>query len=52
MRPVGVEKSGDGFIITHKCEECGKTIRQHTDDGDNMDAIIALSVENSFIFGK
>ncbi len=52
MRPVGVEKSGDGFIITHKCEQCGKTIRQHADDGDNMDAIIALSVDNSFIFGK
>ncbi len=52
MRPINVEKSGNGFIITHKCEKCGKTIRQHTNDNDNIDAIIALSVDNSFIFGK
>ena len=52
MRPINVEKSGNGFIITHKCEKCGKTIRQHTNDNDNIDAITALSVDNSFIFGK
>lgn len=52
MRPVSVEKDRNGFIITHKCEKCGKTIRQHTNDNDNMDTIITLSVDNSFIFGK
>ena len=24
MKPISVEKSGDDFIITHKCEKCGK----------------------------
>ena len=52
MRPIAAEKSGDGFIITHRCEKCGKTIRQHTTDADNMDEIIRLSVNNSFIFGN
>lgn len=52
MKPISVEKSGDDFIITHKCEKCGKTIRQHTADGDDMDTIITLSSDNSFIFGK
>lgn len=52
MRPVSVEKDGDRFIITHKCEKCGKVIRQHTNDNDDIDAIISLSVNNSFIFGK
>ena len=36
----------------YKCEKCGKTIRQHTADNDNTDAIIAISADNSFIFGK
>ena len=52
MRPVGIEKTGDKFVITHKCETCGKTIRQHSADNDNTDAIIALMTDNTFIFGK
>lgn len=51
MRPISVETSGSQYIITHKCEACGKTIRQHATDADNMDAIIALAANNKFIFG-
>ena len=52
MAPVAVEKSGDDFIITHKCEKCGKAIRQHAAQNDRIDAIIAISTNDSFIFGK
>ncbi len=52
MRPISAEPSHGGFIITHKCETCGKTIRQHTTDNDNIDVIIALTADSSFIFGK
>ncbi len=52
MAPIAAEKSGEGFIITHKCEKCGKTIRQHAAPEDDIDAIISLSADNSFIFGK
>ena len=52
MAPIAVEKSGEGFIITHKCEKCGKTIRQHTTPEDDIDTIISISANNSFIFGK
>lgn len=52
MKPIAVEKDGEDFIITHKCEKCGKTIRQHAAPNDDMDAIIALSADSSFIFGK
>jgi len=52
MAPVAIEKAGDDFIITHRCEKCGKTIRQHTAPDDDMDTIIALSTNDSFIFGK
>lgn len=52
MRPISVESDGDKFIITHKCEICGKTKRQRSSDNDNIDAIIEISKDNSFIFGK
>jgi len=52
MKPISIEKSGDDFIITHKCEKCGKVIRQHASDDDDMDTIIAISADNSFIFGN
>lgn len=51
MQPISVETSGGQYIITHKCEICGKTIRQRATDADNMDAIIALAANNKFIFG-
>ncbi len=52
MRPISVAPDGDRFIIIHKCERCGKVMRQRTSDNDDIDAIIALSADNSFIFGK
>lgn len=52
MRPVAVMGDGDGYVITHKCEKCGKVIRQHVAPDDNMDKIIAISANNDFIFGK
>lgn len=51
MKPVMVESDGDKFIITHKCEICGKEKRQRTSDADDVDAIIELSRNLSFIYG-
>ena len=51
MPPIAIEADGDRFIITHKCEKCGKIKRQRTADNDNMDAIIQLSQNKKFIFG-
>ena len=52
MKPVSVIPDGERFIITHKCEICGKTKRQRTSDDDNIDAIIEISNNKSFIFGN
>ena len=52
MRPISIEQSGDKFIITHKCEKCGKTIKQHSAENDDIDAIISISSNLDFIFGK
>ncbi len=51
MRPVSVTPDGDRFIITHQCEICGKEKRQRTSDDDDIDTIIELSTNKSFIFG-
>jgi hypothetical protein len=51
MCPISVAPDGARFVITHRCEICGKVKRQRTSDNDDMDAIIALSKNDSFIFG-
>lgn len=52
MRPIAVAPDKDGYIITHKCEKCGKTIKQHSAPNDDIDTIIAISSNPDFIFGK
>ena len=52
MRPIAVAPDKDGYIITHKCEKCGKTINQHTAPDDDIDTIISISANPDFIFGK
>lgn len=52
MKPISVETCKDGFIITHKCEKCGKIKHQHSADDDDMDTIIELSKNPDFIYGK
>ncbi len=52
MKPISATPDGKGFVIIHKCEKCGKTINQHSSDNDDMNAIITLSTNPDFIFGK
>jgi len=52
MKPISVTPDKNGYIITHKCEKCGKTIKQHSSENDDIDAIIAISTNPEFVFGK
>ncbi|MBD5400265.1 RNHCP domain-containing protein [bacterium] len=52
MRPIAAAPASDHFIITHKCETCGKTIRQKSSPDDDTDTIIKISANDDFIFGK
>ena len=52
MKPIEVTPEKDHFIITHQCEKCGKQKRQRTAPDDNIDAIISISTNPDFIFGK
>lgn len=51
MRPIHLETVRDDYIITHKCEKCGKERRQKTADDDDMDEIIRLGANPTFVFG-
>ena len=52
MCPISVKPDKGGFIITHKCEKCGKIINQHSAENDDIDTIISISSNPDFIFGK
>ena len=52
MRPITAAPDGARFVITHKCEKCGKIKRQRTSDNDDIDTIIELRRDTSFLFGK
>lgn len=47
LEPIGVEISNKkGYVIIHKCKECGRIRKNKAADDDNMDLIIKLSVNN------
>ena len=52
MEPISAAPTKDGFIIVHKCMVCGKTIKQHSSENDDIDTIIKISSNPDFIFGK
>jgi|GEM_PF-3220013 len=52
MKPIGIESAGDKFIITHKCEKCGKIARCKSAPDDDTDTLIKLSQNPDFVFGK
>jgi len=43
MKPIAVEMKGGTYVITHRCQTCGKEMRNKSADDDNVDAIIRLS---------
>ena len=48
MEPVGVEKKGREYIITHKCVKCGLEKPNKAVKDDNFQMIIQISSENNF----
>lgn len=43
MKPVSVERKGDGYVITHKCERCGAEKVNKMSPHDNFDAVLAIT---------
>lgn len=47
LKPIQVELSNKkGYVITFKCEKCGKIRKNKAAEDDNMDLIIKLTVNN------
>ena len=42
MKPVGVDKKGEKFIIIHECITCGKKMRNKASENDDFEVIVAL----------
>lgn len=45
MRPVGVDKKGGEYTITHKCLKCGFEKPNKAVKTDNFDMVIQVSAE-------
>lgn len=43
MSPIGVEKTGEEYMITHKCIKCGFKRRNTFEKQDDFDTLITLS---------
>jgi hypothetical protein len=44
MEPIAAEVKGGDYIITHKCEKCGKEKRQRCTSDDDVSEVIKISV--------
>lgn len=42
MRPLSVERKGDSWILTNRCEKCGHEKRNEMSVNDNFDAAVVL----------
>ncbi len=45
MRPVDIYKEGQEWILTHRCEICGKLKRNKVDEADDFDEVVRLAKE-------
>ena len=43
MPVVEVQRKGDGYILTHRCLKCQSESKDSFREGDNIDALIAVS---------
>ncbi len=43
MRPVALERAGDAYRLTHRCERCGYEKNNKARSEDDFDALLRLS---------
>jgi len=47
MKPIGIEKKKDKYIIIHQCERCGARKKNKAAEDDDFDQIIKYSKDNT-----
>jgi hypothetical protein len=49
MEPIGLDQnSKKGFIVFHKCQKCGKIIKNKVSSDDNAEEITKLSQKPNY----
>lgn len=43
MKPIGVEKTGDKYVLLHRCVKCGFERKNKVNKNDNFDAVLKIS---------
>ena len=43
MKPIGVEKAGDKYILLHRCVRCGFERKNKVCENDDFDAVLKIS---------
>ena len=43
MEPVALFQNRDGWIVIHRCEKCGKEMRNKCAEDDNFEVLLNLS---------
>ncbi|OGM11771.1 hypothetical protein A2Z22_04335 [Candidatus Woesebacteria bacterium RBG_16_34_12] len=43
MKPIGIDKKGEIFILIHQCGKCGKVMKNKASEKDNFEEILKLS---------
>lgn len=43
MKPIGLDKKGDEYVIIHKCVKCGKVTKNKASKDDNFEETMRLS---------
>jgi hypothetical protein len=43
MKPVGLEVKDQEYVIIHRCQKCGKIMKNKTAGNDNFDKILEIS---------
>jgi len=46
MKPIGVEKKGDNYVLLHRCEKCGFERINKVSKKDNFNTILKISSKN------
>ena len=42
MRPIAAEVKKDGYVLLHKCVECGKERKNKSAENDSFESILSL----------
>jgi rubrerythrin len=43
MEPIGVEQKGNEYVLLHRCQQCGKLMKNKSSPQDNFERLLELA---------